>query len=61
MSGAGLGNGVIGAVDERDGVPVSELATGEMCDIPDAVSTALEFERIERGDRPPLGSESVRE
>ena len=52
---AGLDNGVIEAVDEREGVAMSELATGETCEIPDAVSTALLVERIERGDRPPLG------
>jgi hypothetical protein len=52
---AGLENGVIEAVHERESVPVSEPTSALMCDIGDVVPSDLEVERVEFGDRPPLG------
>ncbi len=52
---AGLDNGVFEAVDERESLPVTEPASALTCDIGDVVPSDLEVERVECGDRPPLG------
>jgi hypothetical protein len=52
---AGLDDGVIEAVDERDSQPVGEPATACVCDVVGVVSCTLEVEGVECADRALLG------